>query len=225
MIRQVRERTINLTFHGVGQPERRLDPGEDAVWLDLAEFDAALHSVTGRSDVRLTFDDGNASDVIHALPALRQRGLTATFFVSAGKLGAPGYLDRAGVAALAAAGMRIGCHGMDHRDWRRLDGHQLREELLDAKRILEAIVDRPVTEAACPFGSYDRRVLRSLRRFGYSRVFTSDRGTAPARRWLQPRNTVHTGDVRSELAGVLTGEASGYGALRRGARLAAKRMR
>ena len=56
--------------------------------------------------------------------------------------------------------------------------------------MLEAIVERPVTEAACPFGSYDRRVLRALRRAGYR---TSTRATA-ARRGpatsLQARNSV-----------------------------------
>src|SRR4051794_40406907 len=38
----------------------------------------------------------------------------------------------------------------------------LRVELVDARRLLEDIVERPVCEAACPFGSYDRRVLRLL---------------------------------------------------------------
>ena len=56
-----------------------------------------------------------------ALPALRERGLTATFFVVAGRLGEPGFLDERGVRALADAGMAIGCHGMRHRPWRGLD--------------------------------------------------------------------------------------------------------
>ena len=49
---------------------------------------------------------------------------------------------------------------MLHRPWRELGDSALHEELVDAKRILEDVVGRPVTEAACPFGSYDRRVLR-----------------------------------------------------------------
>ncbi len=47
-----------------------------------------------------------------------------------------------------------------------------------------------VTQAACPFGAYDRRVLRSLRGYGYERVFTSDGGRLRADRWLQARNSV-----------------------------------
>ena len=101
----MRHRIINLTFHGIGEPERALEPGEEQFWLDSDQFQSALDSVVGRSDVRITFDDGNASDLEQALPGLRQRGLTATFFVVAGRLGDPGFLDEQDVRALAAAGM------------------------------------------------------------------------------------------------------------------------
>lgn len=217
--------SINLTFHGIGEPGRSLDAGEDVVWLDSAEFQSVLDGVAARGDVRITFDDGNASDVEVALPALRRLGLTATFFVVAGRLGAPGFVDAAGVKRLAAAGMTIGSHGMRHRMWRGLDDRALREEMVDAKRVLEDIVERPVTEAACPFGSYDRRVLGSARRCGYRRVYTSDRGTARWDHWIQPRNTVRSGDGPDVIEHVLSMERTPYDYLRRRARLAAKRWR
>jgi peptidoglycan/xylan/chitin deacetylase (PgdA/CDA1 family) len=221
----VRNRTINLTFHGVGSPGRALEPGEESVWLEASQFESALDSVVGRTDVRITFDDGNASDLEHALPQLRRRGLTATFFVVAGRLGEPGYLDEHGVRALAAAGMRIGCHGMRHRPWRRLDEGELWEEIVGARRLLEQVVDRPVTEAACPFGSYDRRVLGFLRRHGYSRTFTSDSGTARPGDWLQSRNSVRPVDTAGVIERVLAAEISPYHVLRRRAKRVAKRWR
>lgn len=220
----MRSRRINLTFHGIGGIGRRLEPGEELFWLDQDQFESALDSVVGRSDVQITFDDGNASDIEHALPQLRRQGLTATFFVVAGRLGAPGFLDEDGVRALAAAGMAIGCHGMRHRPWRRLDERALWEELVDARRLLEQVVDRPVTEAACPFGSYDRRVLRFLRRHGYRRAYTSDRGTARPDDWIQARNTVHPGNAARVIDRVLA-EGSTHNVLRRHAKLAAKRWR
>jgi peptidoglycan/xylan/chitin deacetylase (PgdA/CDA1 family) len=218
-------RSINLTFHGIGAPERRLDPGEPDVWLGTDEFRSVLDAVAGRRDVRITFDDGNSSDVKHALPELRRRGLRATFFVVAGRLGTPGFLDEHDVRALAEAGMAIGCHGMRHRTWRRLDDRALHEELLDARRMLEEIVQRPVREAACPFGHYDRRVLRSLGRCGYRRVFTSDRGTARSDAWLQARNTVRPVDGPRLVEDVLARERSPVGAMRRRTKLAVKRWR
>jgi peptidoglycan/xylan/chitin deacetylase (PgdA/CDA1 family) len=183
-------RVLNLSFHGVGQPRRLLTPREESYWLDDGTLAEILDFAVGRDDVRLSFDDGNSSDVDVALPALVDRDLTASFFVVAGLIGEPGYLDRADVRELVGAGMTIGCHGMRHRAWRGLDSAALTEELIDARHLLESAAGSPVREAACPFGRYDRRSLKSLRDSGYERVFTSDGGWADPAAWLQPRATV-----------------------------------
>lgn len=218
-------RSVNLTFHGIGKPVRPLVPGEAEVWLTRRQFEAALDSISGRHDVVITFDDSNESDLEYALPALCRRGLRATFFVVAGTLGVPGYLDKHGVRTLASEGMGIGCHGMRHRPWRGLDGQELREELVDARRLLEQVVERPVTEAACPFGSYDRRVLRSLRRCGYQRIYTSDPGTARSDDWLQARNTVRAGDAPGLVERVLSLDGAPHDRWRQRLKLAVKRWR
>lgn len=217
----MQQRTINLTFHGIGTADRQLDAGEADVWVSRERFDAILDSVADRPEVRITFDDGNASDVAHALPALRERGMTGIFFVVAGRLGAPGFLDESGVRELAEHGMTIGCHGMRHRPWRTLDGAALDEELVGAKQLLQAAAGHPVTQAACPFGSYDRRVLRALRRSAYGYVYTSDRGAARRGDWIQARNTVRRDDDAASLDRVLAARDS----LGRRAKLTAKRWR
>jgi len=219
------ERNINFTFHGIGPCTRALEPGEDRVWLATDEFASVLDTVTGRDDVCITFDDGNASDVEVALPALRARGLRATFFVVAGRLGEPDFLDEDDVRSLAAAGMGIGCHGMRHRPWRRLDDRALHEELVDARKLLEGVVGAPVTAAACPFGSYDRRVLAGLRAGGYRRVYTSDCGTARSDAWLQARNTFQKGTSATLLQDVLHGRTPVHRTLARTPKLALKRWR
>lgn len=216
--------SIHLTFHGIGDPERRLDPGEQDVWVSRDRFLVLLDSIADRRDVAISFDDGNASDVEYALPALRERGLSATFFVVAGRLGAPAFLDETAVRELATAGMTIGCHGMRHRPWRRLDSRALHEELVEAKLVLERVVGHPVTQAACPFGSYDRRVLRTLRRAGYTRVYTSDRGTARSADFLQARNSVGPRDDSALLEQIRALDSSTARALRR-TKLAIKRWR
>jgi peptidoglycan/xylan/chitin deacetylase (PgdA/CDA1 family) len=221
----VSQRTVNLTFHGIGEPTRPLEPGEELVWLDPGRFESALDAINGHPSVRLTFDDGNASDVEYALEALRRRGLTATFFIVGGRLGEPGFVDREGVRALVAAGMGIGCHGMYHRPWRRLDERALEEELSDARRLLEEAAGRPIDEAACPFGSYDRRVVRALRVHGYRRAYTSDEGTSRPDAWLQPRNTVKPDNAGGLVDGIVARERSPSGRLRLRARTAVKRWR
>jgi peptidoglycan/xylan/chitin deacetylase (PgdA/CDA1 family) len=216
---------LNLTFHGVGELPRAPERGEERFWLDLDTFGSVLDAIVNRPDVRITFDDGNMSDVTHALPALRRRGLNATFFVVAGRMGSPGFLDEQGVRTLLDAGMTIGCHGMRHRPWRGLDDSELREELVVARQALEAIVERPVTEAACPFGSYDRRVLTFLRRGGYERVYTSDRGLTRPGAWLQPRTSLESGEGAETVDRTLSIGSSAFRVLATQPKLIAKRWR
>jgi peptidoglycan/xylan/chitin deacetylase (PgdA/CDA1 family) len=222
---QTMERVLNLTFHGIGTPERELEPGEADVWVSRERFEALIERAAALGGVRITFDDGNRSDLEHALPALSRHSLSGTFFVVAGRLGEPDFLDRDDVRTLRDAGMTIGCHGMHHRPWRTLDDAELERELVDARAVLEEVVGGPVTQAACPFGSYNRRVLRALRRSGYSEVHTSDRGLARPGDWMQTRNTVHAGDDGGMLDRILLAAGSRPRALRHRARLAAKRLR
>ncbi|GAA1300409.1 glycosyl transferase [Planotetraspora silvatica] len=181
---------VNLTVHGIGPTHRELDTGEDATWVEVDQFEQVLDAATGRPDVVITFDDGNLSDVEIALPRLLKRGLKAEFFVLAGRLGEPGRLCANSVRELVQAGMAVGSHGWAHRDWRRIDEKQAVEELIDAHRVLTEVTGNEVTRVAIPFGSYDRHVLRRLRRAGVTRAFTSDRGRARRHAWLQARNSL-----------------------------------
>jgi peptidoglycan/xylan/chitin deacetylase (PgdA/CDA1 family) len=183
-------RELILTFHGLGEPPEGVEEAERKVWVPVQWFEAIVAALAPRG-VGLAFDDGNASDAKDALPVLARRGLTGRFFVLAGRLGQEGYLNAADVADLRAAGMVIGSHGLHHRDWRTLSDGELREELVVSRHTLADALGEEIVEAACPFGSYDRRVLGALRKAGYRRVYNSDGGSGSARAWLTPRTTVH----------------------------------
>jgi peptidoglycan/xylan/chitin deacetylase (PgdA/CDA1 family) len=185
---------VNLCFHGVGAPGRSLEPGEADYWITERTFIDVLDLVTGREDVRLSFDDGNRSDVAIGLPALAERGLTAEFFVLAGRLDEPGSLSSEDLRSLRDAGMTIGSHGWHHSSWREAHGERHDDEFVRARARIAGVTGRPVTSVACPLGLYDRRVLRALRRQGYTKVMTSDRAVARPDRWLQPRFSLRAGD-------------------------------
>lgn len=182
---------INVCFHGVGHRALEREDGESGYWVSTNQFLELLDDIaTWPEEVALSFDDGNRSDIEIALPALLERGLTATFFPVAGRLG-----DRESIAAdevslLIQHGMQVGTHGMHHRPWRGLDDRGLEEELVAARRLIEGAAGRPVTEAALPLGRYDRRVLGALHTLGYARVHSSDRRPARSAAWLQPRFSV-----------------------------------
>jgi len=173
----------HLTVHGVGPGTRELDPGEAATWIDIAQFEHVLDLTMKCPAVRLTFNDGNDSDVHIALPRRVARGLTAEFFPLTGRIGDPGRIDRSGLRGLVAAGMPIGSHGWAHRDWRALDAVAAEQEIGLALRVLTDISGQPVSRVAVPFGSYDRTVLRRLRRAGVTRAYTSDGGRVRVDAW------------------------------------------
>jgi peptidoglycan/xylan/chitin deacetylase (PgdA/CDA1 family) len=185
------ERELILNFHGLGdETPPDATAAERKVWVPVDWFEAIVGALPARG-VTLTFDDGNSSDAEHALGVLKRKGHRARFFVLAERVGSPGYLTESQIGELHEAGMKIGSHGLRHRDWRGLSDAELQEELVDSRRTLEKLLGVEVDEAACPFGSYDRRVLHGLREAGYRKVYNSDGGSARVGAWLAPRNTVH----------------------------------
>lgn len=182
---------VNLCFHGVGEPDRVLEAGEAEFWISRERFLEVIELAV-RYPIRLSFDDGNASDAQLVLPALVERGLSAEFFVLAARLGHRGSLSEANLRTLAASGMVIGSHGFRHRSWRGLDAKSREEEWVVARQLISDAAGTPITRVACPFGEYDQAVLRGLRSAGYSRVYTVDDGPASPNSWLQSRYTIRS---------------------------------
>lgn len=179
----------NLLLHGIGWPRRPLESGESSVWISAKQMNLILDMVTD-SPVELSVDDGNSSDVEVLLPALLERNLNATFFPIVGRLNKPGYLSDSALLELRDAGMRIGSHGMNHRNWRKLEPSSAYEELVKARCMLEDLLHARVDLAACPYGQYGRRSLRYLSRYGYRRVYTSDGSASKPDAWIQARTSV-----------------------------------
>jgi peptidoglycan/xylan/chitin deacetylase (PgdA/CDA1 family) len=200
---------LNFTFHGIGEPPAAVGAEERDVWLSEADFLASLGAIRHLSTKStVSFDDGNASDLEIALPALLERCMKATFFVVADRLDKPGYLSAADLRTLREAGMTIGLHGMHHQRWRGLSDRQLDEEISVAQGVLEAEAGAALDLAACPFGAYDRRVLGRLERAGVRTVFTSDGGWAAGGAWLQARNTLRAGDGAPAVAAIAAADGT-----------------
>ncbi len=186
----------SLCLHGVGEPQRALEAGEERFWIEAEVLTEVLDLVVQHpAEVELTVDDSNASDFEHILPALRERGLSATFFVITDRIDTPGSLSTAQIRELHDSGMTIGTHGATHLPWRDLGREALDAELRESMGRLTAITGERVRYAACPRGSYDRGVLASLRRFGIERVYTVDGGGTRAAAWARSRYTITRHDT------------------------------
>lgn len=196
--------SINLCFHGIGSIGHEREPGESRYWVTEDRFLRILDVVRESPSVRVSLDDGNRSDITIALPALRDRGLRATFFPLAGRLDDAVSLSPTDLRELRNAGMSIGSHGWTHTPWRGLGDDEARRELVDARTALAEASDGAIEDAALPLGRYDRQLLGRLKRIGYRTVYTSDRLPARSAAWLQARYSVTTQDTVESIRSVIT---------------------
>jgi peptidoglycan/xylan/chitin deacetylase (PgdA/CDA1 family) len=207
-------RVVVLCYHSVhpSLPFRSVTPAQlsdHLAWLsercDCIPFDDVLSAHVrgrGRPTVAITFDDGYADNHEFALPALVERQIAATFFLTAGlverDLGAierfrrlrrveaelirP--LDWAQVREMRAAGMTIGGHTHTHPNLATLPRSQLAYELQHSKEVIEDRIGQSVTMLAYPFGRprvhVTAEVLEAARRGGYELAASvAGRGVRP----------------------------------------------
>lgn len=196
----------HVCFHGVGTCAVEREPGESHYWMGEKVFLGVLDHLAGLPRVELSFDDGNKSDIEIALPALRQRGLQATFFALAGRLDDPASLSPADLRELRSCGMSIGTHGWQHVSWRGLADREAHRELIEAKSILEEASGSAITSAALPLGQYDRTSLQRLKMAGYRAVYTSDRFPARPGSWLRARYSVTAEDTVESVMKIVRGQ-------------------
>ncbi len=148
-------------------------------WRGLSVGEALLYPA--EPSVCITFDDGCETDLIAAAPVLREFGFNATFYLTAGFLGTPGYLNASQVRELDALGFQIGCHSMTHPYLSDLPEPELKREIVDAKLHIETIVGHPIEHFSCPGGRYDQRTLQMARHAGFATVANSQfRANSPA---------------------------------------------
>jgi peptidoglycan/xylan/chitin deacetylase (PgdA/CDA1 family) len=185
-------RIVFLMYHELEMPGRSLcqsEPGYVRYILAQSTFQSqldwlrqngwrglsvgeALNYPAGKS-VAITFDDGSETDLITAAPLLRARGFNATFYVTTGFLGKPGYLSPAQLRELSAHGFEIGCHSMTHAYLDDLDQPALRREIADAGEKLENLIGKRVEHFSCPGGRYSEEAVALAKQASYQSVSNS----------------------------------------------------
>lgn len=199
---------IGINLHGIGTPERDLEPGEAPYWISESQYDDLLDQIAAsshRDRIRITFDDGNMSDLTHGLPGLLARGLRADFFVLTGRLDQPGSLGVQDLRTLQEAGMGLGSHGIDHVNWAGIEPVQLEQELTRSRAVLSDLLGGAVTQAAIPFGLWNGRVLTRLKVAGYTTAWSSDGGLAREDAFLRPRTSVQGAMTSATFARLVAG--------------------
>jgi peptidoglycan/xylan/chitin deacetylase (PgdA/CDA1 family) len=150
----------------------------------------------------LTFDDGYEDAFTNALPLLAERGLVGTFFVTVNLVDKPGYVTWDQVRTLAADGMDVQSHAMDHISMAKLSGGALFAQLAESRRILSERTGTDVRFFAYPVGEYNAATRVAAAAAGYHAAFAKAGGPNQSTTWAYALR-------RSRITGSLTGKGLG----------------
>ncbi|MEI7554963.1 polysaccharide deacetylase family protein [Candidatus Chlorohelix sp.] len=119
--------------------------------------------------VNLRFDDGH-SDMWTAYLALKQRGMTATFYVITQRL----ELLPEQWREIDQAGFEVAPHTRTHPDLRTV--RDLNSEINGSKQDLEAMLGHPTRTFSYPYGKYSDAIIKSVTDSGFEMAVTTDGG-------------------------------------------------
>lgn len=124
--------------------------------------------------VVITFDDGNLNSFTEGLPVLEKHRLTATWYIIPQRFGARDFISKDQVKELAAKGMDIQSHTLNHLLLTRLPQNELDWELREGKRVLEELVGKPVLHLAYPATTHNAFVRQRTVAAGYATATLMD---------------------------------------------------
>ena len=181
-----------FTYHGVtGSDVIDAPSREKKYWVRLGAFNEQLDTIR-RLDYRirvldelwnvpklhdpserpvvLTFDDGLASAYNVIFPILRQKGVSANFFLNTATIGRSGFLTWNQIKEMHHAGMSFQSHGHEHVYLSWLPDDQLARQLNKSKRTIEDNLGCAVHFLSCPYGDLNPRVVQAALKAGFTAV-------------------------------------------------------
>ena len=128
--------------------------------------------------VLLTFDDGYRDNYENAFPLLRERGMTAAFFVVTDFIDdqLPAYLTWDMVREMVAGGMSIESHGRNHVSLKNKDTDYLVWQALGSLETIQYELGVRPRFVAYPAGDYDQLTIDIFRSAGYWAGFVTQQG-------------------------------------------------
>lgn len=119
---------------------------------------AATHEITPwhgnhKGAVSITFDDGLATEYNFAFPALDQRGMKGTFFITTGDATWPWWIE------VANAGHEIGAHGVGHPNFTTISRAEAEYQMATSQAQINAnITSQRCLTFAFPYGAANESV-------------------------------------------------------------------
>ena len=146
--------------------------------VTLAQVMDALegHATLPSRPVVLTFDDGHDDFATRAVPVLVANRQVGTVFVNTGFMGHPSYMTASQVQQVAAFGMTVGDHTVNHVDLVAQPAATVRSEIDADRDTLERLLGVPILDFAYPYGDYDASVVNLVAAAGFRDAVTTELG-------------------------------------------------
>jgi peptidoglycan/xylan/chitin deacetylase (PgdA/CDA1 family) len=133
----------------------------------------------------VTFDDGFTCVLDNALPELSKRNIPATLFIPSGCLGQqPQWLDEGNVdhnnVVMAELQLNsldknlvlIGSHCRTHLNLLQISQDEARKEIVQSKKELENILNRPIETISFPHGDFNQTHIDMAIQAGYKQAYS-----------------------------------------------------
>ena len=143
----------------------------------FSQLPLEMNKKKNEKKILITFDDGFLSNYTLAFPIMKKYGLRFNVFLAYDYIGAEGYLSIEQITEMQASGLvEFGYHTKTHCDCRKLSDHEMFDmELVEGKKMLEALLKCKVNDFCFPFGYYTKEVIAKAAQMNlFKHMYTSN---------------------------------------------------
>jgi len=185
---------------------------------DVVSYVKGTKTLPPRS-VCLTFDDGYSDNYGAVFAILKKYDVPVTIFLSTKYVASDDsqeidlgiserFLSWGEIEEMARSGVCFGSHGHNHCDLTSLSGDKSLQEILLSKELIKKNLSGRIRYFSYPYGRYDGKTLRLVKKAGFEAAFTTIPGTirpgddpyALKRTLIAPSDSLF--DFKKKIAGV-----------------------